>query len=159
MRTFSACGAFLLTVSASSGVASSASHEQAPASGKPVVQATPAAPAAASSAQKGRVPVETGLVGSIVLGPGTGLAGVGGRGSKPVADAKVIVSQREDGPEIASTLTDTAGHYEVTLPPGTYRVTLETTVSYRLTKDLPATVTVSQGKATTLHVLLDTGIR
>ena len=155
MRIF---GAFLLAVSACSGVASSAAHEQ-PASGTPVVQARPAPPAPASPAQKGRVPVETGLVGSVVLGPGTGLAGVGGRGSKAVADAKVIVSEREDGPEIASTLTDSVGHYEVTLPPGTYRVTLETTVSYRLTKDLPATISVSQGKATTLNVVLDTGIR
>jgi hypothetical protein len=144
MRTLGVFGAFLLALAAGSGVASSAPEAQAP---------------APSSAQKGRVPVETGLVGSVVLGPGTGLAGVGGRGSKPVADAKVIVSEREDGPEIASTFTDSAGRYEVTLPPGTYRVTLETTVWYMLTKDLPATITVSQGKATTLNVLLDTGIR
>ena len=141
MRTFGVFGAFVLAMSACSGVASSAAHEQAPAT------------------QKGRAPVETGLVGSIVLGPGTGLARVGGKGSKPVADAKVIVSQGADGPEVASSLTDSAGHYELTLPPGTYRVTLETTVSYRLTKDLPATITVSQGKTTTLNVLLDTGIR
>jgi len=159
MRTFGVFGAFLLAMSACSGVASSATHEQAPASGAPVVEATPAPPSAASPAQKGRAPVETGLVGTVVLGPGTGLAGVGGRGSKPVAGARVIVSQREDGPEVASTLTDDAGRYEVALPPGTYRVTLETTASYRLTKDLPATITVGQGKTTTLNVLLDTGIR
>lgn len=109
--------------------------------------------------QKGRATVETGLVGSVTLGPGSALGGVGGSRAKPVAGAKVIVSQPNEGPEVASTSTDDDGRYELTLPPGTYRVTLDTAVSYRFTKDLPATITVTKGKTTTLDVLLDTGIR
>lgn len=148
MRSSAVLGVIAMAV-ACSGVAAPASSAQAPSS-----ERTP-------SPQKGRAVMDTGVVGSVVLGPGSAMGGMGGgSGAKPVAAAKVIVSQPgEGGAQVATTTTDETGHYEVAVPPGTYTVTLETTVSFRLTKDLPATVTVTKGQRTTLNVLLDTGRR
>ena len=160
MRSSVVLGVIVLAA-ACSGVAAPASSAQAPSSGRPV-QTPPASPkaGATSSTQKGRAVVETGVVGSIVLGPGSAFGGIGSSGATPVLDAKIILSQPgEKGPQVASTTSDQTGHYEVAVAPGTYTVTIETTVSYRFTKDLPATVTVTKGQRTTLNVLLDTGRR
>ena len=161
MRSSVVLGVIVLAA-ACSGVAAPASSAQAPSSGRPV-QTPPASPraGATSSTQKGRAVVETGVVGSVVLGPGSAFGGMGGgSGAKPVAAAKVVVSQPgEGGAQFATAATDETGHYEVAVAPGTYTVTIETTVSYRFTKDLPATVTVTKGQRTTLNVLLDTGRR
>lgn len=160
MKSLPAIGVLLLAVSACSRVASSGLPEPVSPQDTAVPAQTPPTTADATSpTQQGRPAVETGLVGSVVLATGSALGGIGGSGSKPVAGAKVIVSQREGGQEITSTLSDSAGHFEVSLPPGTYRVTLESGVSPLFTKDLPATITVTKGKTATLNVLLDTGIR
>lgn len=160
MRSSVVLGAILAAACSSAVPASSA---QPPAPSRPVVPppSTAAAADPVAAPQKGRAIVKTGLVGAVVLGPGSAFGGMGGgSGAKPVAGAKVIVSQPgEGGKQVVSTTTDDTGHYEVTVPPGTYTVTLETTVSYRFTKDLPATVTITQDQRTTLNVLLDSGRR
>jgi Carboxypeptidase regulatory-like domain len=160
MRSSAVLGVIVLAA-ACSGVAAPASSEQTPPSGRPAQTPPKRAAETTASTQKGRAVVDTGVVGSVVLGPGSAFGGMGGgSGAKPVAAAKIVVSQPgEGGAQVATTTTDETGHYEVAVPPGTYTVTLETTVSFRLTKDVPATVTVTKGQRTTLNVLLDTGRR
>ena len=64
-----------------------------------------------------------------------------------------------DGQEVQSVVTDAQGIYRISLPPGTYRVTMEPIPGVGLTKDLPATVTITKGQETLLDIYIDTGIR
>ena len=98
------------------------------------------------------------LSGTVSRGPLTSIGGVG-VSSAPIANAKVILSTPGGGPEVRSTATDAAGHYQVSLPSGSYLVTIGSVESSLFSKDLPASVTVSEGQTTTLDVMLDTGIR
>jgi hypothetical protein len=77
----------------------------------------------------------------------------------PVPGAQVVVSRSGSGAAIASTSTDAAGNYQVSLAAGTYVVTIGPVQGYLSSKDVPATVTVAGGQTTTLNILLDTGIR
>jgi hypothetical protein len=71
------------------------------------------------------------------------------------AELKILDSQ---GALVATARTDSDGLYRLTLPPGQYRV--ERGKTFRgATKDLPVTVTVSDGQQTRLDITIDTGIR
>jgi hypothetical protein len=61
--------------------------------------------------------------------------------------------------EIATVLTDAAGHYRVNLPPGSYLIEMALEKGRGFSKDLPATVTITQGQETRLNIRIDTGIR
>lgn len=61
--------------------------------------------------------------------------------------------------EITSVLTDEGGTYQVKLPPGTYLIEMAPEKGLGFTKDLPATVIITQGQETRLNIRLDTGIR
>lgn len=56
-------------------------------------------------------------------------------------------------------VTDDRGAYHVNLPAGTYRIEMAPLTQGMFTKDLPATVTITEGKETRLDILVDTGIR
>ena len=99
------------------------------------------------------------LTGNVLRGPVTSVVVVGSNSSTPVAGAKVIASKPGGGPEVASASTDGEGAYRVFLPSGTYVVTVGAGTSFLFSKDLPATVSVTEGQTTILNVMLDTGIR
>ncbi|TAJ85667.1 carboxypeptidase regulatory-like domain-containing protein [bacterium] len=99
------------------------------------------------------------LVGKVTMGPMSPVEGLGAsRPPAPVPAAKIVVS-RLDGQETKSVVTDDRGVYSISLPPGTYRVTMAPLSGGRFTKDLPATITITEGKETHLDILIDTGIR
>jgi hypothetical protein len=55
--------------------------------------------------------------------------------------------------------TDGAGVYRLSLPPGTYEVTLGPLPRPEFTKDPPAAVTIVRGRETRQDFRIDTGIR
>lgn len=61
--------------------------------------------------------------------------------------------------EIASVITDEAGHYRLPLPPGPYLIELAPGQGRVFSKDLPARVTMTRGQETRLNLHLDTGLR
>jgi hypothetical protein len=56
-------------------------------------------------------------------------------------------------------VTDVDGSFAIAVPPGTYRVTMETRPGMGMAKNLPATVTVKSGQRTRFDIHLDTGLR
>ena len=99
------------------------------------------------------------LAGLVTRGPLRPVEGPGDiRSSVAVPGARIIVSTLA-GQEIQSVTTDDQGAYTVSLPPGTYRVTMVIPAGAGFTKDLPATVTIVAGTKTRLNIRIDTGIR
>jgi Carboxypeptidase regulatory-like domain len=99
------------------------------------------------------------LAGSVTRWPGSPVGGPGISGPEaPAAGVKLVVY----GPAsqaIASVLTDERGHFRVTLPPGAYRIEMAPAQGREFTKDLPATVIITQGQETRLDLRLDSGVR
>jgi len=75
-----------------------------------------------------------------------------------VAGAQVDIATPEGKP-IASVQTDSSGAFKVSLPTGTYRVTMPSLHGAMFTRDLPATVTIATGQEKRLDIHLDTGMR
>lgn len=99
------------------------------------------------------------LTGKVTRGPLSPVEGIGGvPASAPVPDARIVISSL-DGQEIGSLVTDGQGRYTISLPQGTYRVTMPRLSGAGWTKDLPATVTITEGRETRLDIRIDTGIR
>ncbi len=97
------------------------------------------------------------IVGRVTIGPlppvgGSGVLG----GPAPVPGARIVVSEL-NGRAITSVVTDGKGDYRISLPPGTYRVDMAPLRAGR-TKDLPATVTLTEGQEIRLDIFIDTGI-
>ena len=89
---------------------------------------------------------------SPVQGPGLPPA------AAPAPGVKLVVY----GPgrqEVATVLTGQAGQYRLNLPPGSYLIEMAPEKGRGFTKDLPATVTITQGQETRLNIRIDTGIR
>lgn len=99
------------------------------------------------------------LTGSVTIGPMSPVEGMGGPGQTPLPGARIIISDLQ-GQEITSVVSDEKGVYRISLPPGTYKIKMPVLPSGgRFTKDLPATVTITQGQETRLDIRIDTGIR
>jgi hypothetical protein len=99
------------------------------------------------------------IFGRVTMGPMSPVEGIeGSRGPAPFSGARIVISGL-DGKEIRSAVTDTEGRYNINLPPGTYRVEMAPVGHGRFTKDLPATVTITEGQEARLDILVDTGIR
>jgi hypothetical protein len=101
------------------------------------------------------------LVGNVTAGPMSPVAGIGhDRQPVPVAGARLVIS-RLDGQEVKSVLTDDRGAYSVVLPAGTCRIEMASPTLRvgRGARNLPATITISEGKETRLDIFVDTGIR
>ena len=118
--------------------------------------------AGGSRADEGATPPAAGmgaLSGSVIRWPMSPVQGPGlPPAAAPAAGVKLVVY----GPgrqEIATVLTDQAGHYRLNLPPGSYLIEMAPVKGRGFTKDLPATVTITQGQETRLNIRIDTGIR
>lgn len=100
-----------------------------------------------------------GVTGIVVRGPVSPVVTGTSGSTVPVAGAKVIISTSGQGHAIKETSTDAEGRYQMFVSPGTYVVTLGPVDGILSTRDLPATVTVTEGQLTTVNVMLDTGVR
>lgn len=77
--------------------------------------------------------------------------------SIPAVGVRLIISTTE-GQDIISAVTDDNGRYCATLLPGRYQVNLS--IPFKgYTKNLPATITITENKETPLDIRIDTGIR
>ena len=99
------------------------------------------------------------LVGRVTSGPMFPVEGISDfRARAPVPGARIIISGL-DGHVIKSVQTDDEGGYSISLPPGTYRIEMAPLARTWFTKDLPATVTITEGQESRLDIRIDTGIR
>lgn len=74
---------------------------------------------------------------------------------QPVAGA--LVRAMQDGTVVATDRTDTQGRFSIALDPGTYQLTVETSVGIGGAR--PVSVSVGSGAYSTAHITVDTGIR
>lgn len=81
-----------------------------------------------------------------------------GGSSVPVGAAHVGIAP-VGGDRIWWVVTSVDGSFAISVPPGTYRVTMEPYPSMGAAMGLPATVTVVAGQQTRLDIHLDTGLR
>ena len=91
-------------------------------------------------------------------GGGEGPGPIPGGSSAPVAVATIGVAPVGSS-HIWSAMSDAEGKFAIAVPPGTYRVTMETRPGMGTARNLPATVTVKPGEKTRLDIHLDTGLR
>jgi hypothetical protein len=73
-----------------------------------------------------------------------------------VAGARIDVASI-DGKSLTSVETNSDGEYRVTLPAGSYTITMASLHGAMFTKDLPATVAIGHGETKRLDIHLDTG--
>jgi carboxypeptidase family protein len=78
--------------------------------------------------------------------------------SAPVAAASVAITPAGSN-HTWWVVTSVDGSFAISVPPGTYVVTLEARPAMGVAKNLPATVTVKAGEQTRLDIHLDTGLR
>jgi hypothetical protein len=105
-------------------------------------------------------PQSTGvLFGSVTKGPLSSVVLPGQSGPPSgVAGAQVDIATA-DGRPLKSVESDSDGGFRVSLPVGTYRVSMPSLYGAMFTKDLPATITIVAGREYRLDIHLDTGIR
>jgi len=80
-------------------------------------------------------------------------------GAEPVSGFRVVIISGLDGRQVASAVTDDQGQYRINLPPGSYRISSGALPRGGFTRDLPTTVTVTDGQEKRLDIRIDTGIR
>src|SRR5262245_20498629 len=96
------------------------------------------------------------LVGRVTKGPlpaaGEPYAGPKNlRSAAPAAGIKLFIAETT-GQGRKSVVTDRQGEYQLCLPSGTYRITMEPLVSGEFTKDLPATIPITEWQETRLDI-------
>jgi hypothetical protein len=115
-----------------------------------------------SLADEGAKPLPPGLgmlTGYVTMGP---VSPVGRLGLPPAPRPAAGVTLVVYGPareEVAAVTTDANGQFRVNLLPGNYQLEMAPRTDRKFSKDLPATVTISQGQKTHLDVRLDTRMR
>jgi Carboxypeptidase regulatory-like domain len=98
----------------------------------------------------------SGVRGTVLAGPQCPVEQVGSPcPDQPVADA--LVRATRDGMVVASDRTDTDGRFTIALAPGTYRLTVETSVGIGGAR--PVSVVVGSGEYAEADITVDTGIR
>lgn len=103
---------------------------------------------------------ETGiLTGRVTRGPMTGGPARAGTPDTAAAAGVEIRIRGRDGGAARVARTDAAGVYRLSLPPGTYEVTLGPLPGTEFTKDPAATVTIVRGRESRQDFRIDTGIR
>ena len=103
--------------------------------------------------------VETGtLVGEITRGPLSPVEGDDAP-SLELAPGEELLIMTPTGEEVNSVITDDQGRYSINLPPGNYVIDIASLDGIEFTKDLPATVTITEGQETRVDIHIDTGIR
>jgi Carboxypeptidase regulatory-like domain len=99
------------------------------------------------------------LVGRVTVGPLSPVERSGEpRALTAVPGARLVISG-VNAQESTSVVTDADGRYRVRLAPGSYSIEMAPLASGRFTKDLPVTVTITEGQELRLDVRVDTGVR
>src|SRR5262245_16895945 len=115
---------------------------------------------AAAQTSKGHKTVARGtLVGRVTRGPVCAVQTAERPCPPEPAPGVQLVISPLGGEGTNSVQTDDEGAYRISLPPGTYRIEMSAPGSMEFTKDLPTTVTVTEGQETHRNISLDTGIR
>ena len=99
------------------------------------------------------------LAGRVIRWPTSPVQGPGLPPAAAPAPGVKLVIYGPGRQEIATVLTDAAGHFRLNLPPGSYLIEMAPEKGRGFSKDLPATVIITQGQETRLNVRIDTGIR
>jgi hypothetical protein len=99
------------------------------------------------------------LIGSVTKGPISPVERSGEPRALTAVSGVGIVISSVTGQESTSVVTDADGRYRVRLAPGIYHIEMAPLAGGRFTKDLPATVTITEGQELRLDVRVDTGIR
>jgi hypothetical protein len=100
-------------------------------------------------------PPDCRVTGTVAAGPVSPVARPGEPGTRPVRRATVEALRGRK--VVAVARTDRAGHYHLTLPPGTYVILVK---AHRyLSRHSSKTVAVSAGQTLKVAFVLDTGIR
>jgi hypothetical protein len=99
------------------------------------------------------------LAGSVTKGPLSPVE----RADQPrpylgVAGARIDIADVH-GKQLTSVVTDAGGNFKLSLPPGTYTLTMLSLHGAMFARDLPATVTITAGAVKRVDIHLDTGIR
>ena len=106
-----------------------------------------------------RAPTGGRLVGKVIWYPVSptevGDEAVASRGAPGV---KLLILNSK-GIEVNSVVTDEKGRYRITLPSGIYRIEIALPSRDGFTKDLPKSVTITEGEESRLDIRIDTGIR
>ena len=110
----------------------------------------------ASACAEGGGASGSGVRGTVLAGPQCPVERAGSPcPDQPVAGALVRATQ--DGTVVATDRTDTDGRFSIALDPGTYRLTVETSVG--IGPPSPVSVDVGSGGYATATISVDTGIR
>jgi hypothetical protein len=119
-------------------------------------------PGIAGQPGQGRQAVGNGtLIGKVMKGPTFPVSGPGtpySTKSAPGIGVRLLILNPA-GQEIESVVTDDHGEYRRSLPSGTYRIEMAPLAGIEFTKDLPATITITERQETRLDIRIDTGIR
>ena len=103
--------------------------------------------------------IDTGtLLGEVTRGPLSPLESDDTPSSEPAPNEEIVI-MTSGGEEFESVISDDQGLYAIDLTPGTYVVDIASLDGIEFTKDLPATVTITEGQETRLDIHIDTGIR
>ncbi len=103
--------------------------------------------------------VETGtLLGEVTRGPLSPVEDDDTPSSEPAADEEIVI-MTPGGEKVESVISDDQGLYSIDLTPDTYVVDIAPLDGIEFTKDLPATVTITEGQETRVDIHIDTGIR
>ncbi|MGB7291752.1 MAG: hypothetical protein WBD99_06255 [Thermodesulfobacteriota bacterium] len=98
------------------------------------------------------------LVGEVTRGPISPVEGEDTPSSEPAPDEEILI-MTPGGDEVKSIISDDQGLYSIDLTPSTYVVDIASLDGIEFTKDLPATITITEGQETRLDIHIDTGIR
>lgn len=99
------------------------------------------------------------LVGKVVRGPISPVVREGMNGASESAPDVKLVIITPAGREIGTTTTNEQGVFSISLPPDTYRIETTSLKGMEFSKDLPATVVITEGRETRLDIHIDTGMR
>lgn len=118
--------------------------------------ATPANESPGRETNTGRTGV---LLGRATQSPTSPVQRVGEAAKEAPTPGVKLEIKDASGQKAASIVTDDKGEYRISLVAGTYRVELGGVLGPGISKDLPATVSITEGKESRLDIRFDTGIR
>jgi hypothetical protein len=113
------------------------------------------------NASPGERTPDSGVRGTVMLGPLCPVEVAGSRTPCPDQPVNGFVTASDEGGEVARVRTDVVGRFELPLDPGTYTVVavLDTADGAGPPTPIPQTVVVREGSFTDVDLEVDTGIR
>jgi len=96
------------------------------------------------------------IAGTVLAGPISPVSRAGHPNTRPVQGASVEALRGSQ--VVAAARSDSAGHYDLKVQPGTYAIRV-TSAGYLLARQQPRIITVSAGQRETVTFQRDTGIR